>query len=60
MVPQPAKAIILLFPLSEPITTKQMEEENKIAAEGQPDIDPSILWIKQTVRSVVVYCDHHI
>jgi len=51
MVSQPVKAIILLFPLSDTIMAKQTEEEKKIAAEGQPDINPSILWIKQTISN---------
>jgi len=52
MVSQPVKAIIVLFPLSDTIMAKQTEEEAKITTEGQPDIHPSILWIKQTVRPV--------
>jgi ubiquitin carboxyl-terminal hydrolase L3 len=55
MVSQPVKAIILLFPLSDTIMAKQTEEEKKIAAEGQPDINPSILWIKQTVSPITAH-----
>jgi len=51
MVSGPVKAVILLFPLSDALETKRREEEAKIATEGQPDIDPSILWIKQTISN---------
>jgi ubiquitin carboxyl-terminal hydrolase L3 len=54
MVSRPVKAIILLFPLSETLKSKRTEEEAKIATEGQADIDPSIIWIKQTVRPAAV------
>jgi ubiquitin carboxyl-terminal hydrolase L3 len=50
MVSRPVKAVILLFPLSDTLKAKRSEEEAKIVTEGQQDIDPSILWIKQTVR----------
>lgn len=59
MVLQPVKAVILLFPLSDTLKTKRTEEEAKIVAEGQPSIDPTILWIKQTVRRVSVRRNYH-
>jgi ubiquitin carboxyl-terminal hydrolase L3 len=56
MVLKPVKAIILLFPITDTLKVKQIEEEAKIAAEGQPDIHPSIIWIKQTVRFTTTAC----
>lgn len=51
MVSQPVKAVILLFPMSDTLQTKRTEEDAKIAAEGQPDIDQNVLWIKQTISN---------
>ncbi|TFK65943.1 peptidase C12, ubiquitin carboxyl-terminal hydrolase 1 [Pluteus cervinus] len=49
MVPQPVIAVILLFPVSEPLAKARKEEDEQIAKDGQPKIDPTILWIKQTI-----------
>jgi hypothetical protein len=50
MVSEDVKAVTLLFPCSGVISDKRKEEDEKIAAEGQPPIDPTIFWMKQTVR----------
>jgi ubiquitin carboxyl-terminal hydrolase L3 len=55
MVSKPVKAIILLFPLSDNLKIKQDQEEAKIATEGQPDFDPSVIWIKQTVSAMAMH-----
>ncbi|KAI0791638.1 hypothetical protein BC629DRAFT_1511155 [Irpex lacteus] len=49
MVPQPVKAVVLLFPISEAYEKARKEEDAKIAKDGQHPIDPTILWIKQTI-----------
>lgn len=49
MVPQPVKAVVLLFPISKEYEEKRKAEDAKIAKEGQNPIDPTIIWIKQTV-----------
>lgn len=54
MVPGPVKAIILLFPGYEKLAEKRRQEYAKIAEEGQPKLDPTIFWIKQTVNRVLV------
>lgn len=60
MVPKPVKAVVLLFPISEAYEKKRKEEDARIAKEGQHPIDPTILWIKQTVRSnVTLYSIPH-
>lgn len=51
MVSQPAKAVILLFPITDIYEQKRREEDERIVAEGQPELDPTIFWMKQTVRS---------
>ncbi|KAI0047231.1 peptidase C12 ubiquitin carboxyl-terminal hydrolase 1 [Auriscalpium vulgare] len=49
MVPRPVKAVILLFPLTGGIDDWRKSEDDRIAAEGQPAIDPTVFWIKQTI-----------
>lgn len=55
MVPAPVKAIILLFPISERLEAARKEEDAKYAQKTNTTIDPTIMWIKQTVRIDVVY-----
>lgn len=50
MVSQPVKAVILLFPITDVYEQKRKEEDDKIAAEGQSELDPTIFWMKQTVH----------
>jgi hypothetical protein len=50
MVPQPVKAIILLFPISETLERTRKEEDAKIDKDGQDPIDHTIIFFKQTVR----------
>ena len=49
LVPQPVKAVVLLFPISE-YEAARKEEDVQIREKGQHPIDETILWIKQTVR----------
>jgi len=49
MVSKGVKAVTLLFPCSGVIAEKRKEEDEKIVAEGQPPIDSTIFWMKQTV-----------
>ncbi|KAJ8597290.1 cysteine proteinase [Rhizopogon salebrosus TDB-379] len=51
MVSEDVKAVTLLFPCSGVIADKRKEEDEKIAAEGQPPIDPTIFWMKQTISN---------
>jgi ubiquitin carboxyl-terminal hydrolase L3 len=53
MVPQPAKAVILLFPLTDDFKKKRdARYAKKLEEIGTGHIDPTIVWIKQTVRLV--------
>ena len=54
MVSQPVKAVILVFPITESYEQKRREEDRRIATEGQHPIDPTIFWMKQTVRYVLI------
>jgi len=51
MVAQPVKAVILLFPISDASEAKRKEEDAKIKADGQPSLDPTVFWIKQTISN---------
>jgi len=48
-VVRPVKAVILLFPDWKDGKQQRKEEDEKIAKEGQPKLDKTILWIKQTI-----------
>lgn len=49
MVPKPVKAVVLLFPIGGQLEEARKQEDEKIKKEGQVEIDPTVLWIKQTV-----------
>jgi len=51
MVPQPVKAVILLFPCTDDFKKKRdARYAQKLEKVGKGHIDPTIIWIKQTVR----------
>ncbi|KIM37413.1 hypothetical protein M413DRAFT_273999 [Hebeloma cylindrosporum] len=50
-VPKPVKAVVLLFPIDDEGEARRKEEDGRIAREGQPKIDPSIFWLKQTISN---------
>lgn len=54
-MPGPVKAVVLLFPIDDEGEARRKEEDERIAREGQPKIDPSIFWVKQKV-STQSYC----
>ncbi|KDR71856.1 hypothetical protein GALMADRAFT_253635 [Galerina marginata CBS 339.88] len=49
MVPQPVRAVVLLFPIDSEGDKKRNVEDERIAREGQPKIDDTIFWVKQTI-----------
>lgn len=53
MVPQPVKAVILVFPygeISKSDARKAQEEKSaKDRESGKSEIDPTVVWIKQTI-----------
>jgi ubiquitin carboxyl-terminal hydrolase L3 len=51
MVPGPSKAIVLLFPITDVTEQKRKDDDERLAKEGQPDIDPTLIYIKQTVST---------
>jgi len=49
MVPQPVKAVVLLFPISPESEARRKQEDEEILKNEQPTLDPTIFWIKQTI-----------
>ncbi|KAJ3505176.1 hypothetical protein NLJ89_g7552 [Agrocybe chaxingu] len=49
MVPEPVKAVVLLFPIDAEGDAKRKEEDERIARDGQPKIDSTVFWVKQTI-----------
>lgn len=49
MVPQPVKAVVLLFPITEKNEAKKKDEDEAILTGKLPPVDPTVIWIKQTV-----------
>lgn len=54
LVPKPVKAVILLFPIRGKLEELSKAEEAAIKEKGQVPIDPTIFWIKQTVRPTLI------
>lgn len=51
MVPKPVQAVILLFPISVDIEMKRHEEDARIKANGPGEVDPTAIFIKQTISN---------
>lgn len=51
MVPGPSKAIILIFPITDATEQRRKEEDTKLEKEKQPDVDPTLIYIKQTISN---------
>ncbi|KAK2467558.1 hypothetical protein APHAL10511_000413 [Amanita phalloides] len=49
LVPQPVNAVILLFPITPEIQAQHEAEDEALATEGQPEVDKTIMWMKQTI-----------
>lgn len=51
-IPQPVKAVILLFPCTDDFKKdRDARYDQKLKKLGEGHVDPTIMWIKQTVRS---------
>lgn len=48
MVPQPVKAVILLFPITENYEKDSKEEVKQIQEKGQ-EVSPNVVFFKQTI-----------
>ena len=54
LVAKPVKAVILLFPIRGKLEELRKLEEAKLKGEGRVPVDPTVFWIKQTVRFSLV------
>jgi ubiquitin carboxyl-terminal hydrolase L3 len=50
-VPRPVKAVILLFPIDEAGDVERKKEDERIAKQGQPKLDDTVLWLKQHISN---------
>lgn len=50
-VPQPVKAVLLVFPLSDEVDKQRREQDKQVQESGQPDIDPTLFFVKQTISN---------
>ncbi|KAL5492555.1 YUH1 [Sanghuangporus weigelae] len=51
MVPQPVKAVVLLFPITEAYEAKRKEEDASTEAGKLAPVDPTVIWVKQTISN---------
>ncbi|KAF8573601.1 peptidase C12, ubiquitin carboxyl-terminal hydrolase 1 [Ramaria rubella] len=49
IVPTPVKAVVFLFPITVDVEMKRHEEDATINSGEQPHVDPTVLFIKQTI-----------
>jgi len=49
LVPQPAKALLLIFPINERIEKARTVQDTEIKENGQHKLDPTIIFIQQTI-----------
>ena len=54
MVPSPVKAVILLFPIDAEGEERRKCDDTRIAKEGQPMLDSTFFWMKQTVEFLLL------
>jgi len=57
MVPKPVKAVVFLFPITQSLEAKRKEEDKQINSSAQKDVDPTVVFIKQTVSKIFRSCD---
>jgi len=50
LVAKPVKAVVLLFPIRGKLEVLGKTEEANLKEGGRVPIDPTVFWIKQTVR----------
>jgi len=50
-VPQPVKAVLLVFPLSDEMSAAKKKTDEKIQQDGQPALDPTVFFVKQTISN---------
>ena len=51
-VPKPVEAVLLVFPITKQFDDMRKSEDEKLQKEGQPHLDPTLFYVKQTVRAI--------
>jgi len=49
-LPKPVEAVLLVFPITKEFDEMRRSEDEKLQRDGQPHLDPTLFYIKQTVR----------
>ncbi|OCH93699.1 cysteine proteinase [Obba rivulosa] len=50
LIPQPVKFVVVLFPNNQWLQERREEEDERVTKEGQHPIDPSVIWMPQTIH----------
>jgi ubiquitin carboxyl-terminal hydrolase L3 len=56
MVPKPAEAVLLLFPVTKEYEAKRLEEDKEVEEATSAEATGTTMWFKQTVRDVQPTC----
>ncbi|KAG8878113.1 ubiquitinyl hydrolase 1 [Serendipita sp. 405] len=51
LVPQPVKAVLLIFPITAETEASRKKTDEQIAENGQPNLDPTLFFVKQTISN---------
>jgi len=49
MIPRPVEAVLLVFPITKEFNEMCKSEDEKLQKDGQPHLDPTLFYIKQTI-----------
>lgn len=52
-VPKPVEAVLLVFPITKEFDEMRKLEDERLQKDGQPHLDPTLFYIKQTVRGIL-------
>ena len=52
-VPKPVEAVLLVFPITEAFDKMRKSEDEGLQKDGQPHLDPTLFYIKQTVSGIL-------
>ena len=53
MVPKPVEAVLFVFPITKEIDEIRKSEDERVQKDGQPHLDPTLFYIKQTVSGIL-------
>lgn len=50
LVPKPVEAVLLVFPITKEFDEMRKSDDVRLQKDGQPHLDPTLFYVKQTVR----------